>query len=219
MAEGKAELITPEEFASRYPRCWDYLLQNKKTLEDREHGKMRHERWYAFGRTQNLTLHDLRKIAIPRLVKRLEAVYDGDGMFYLDNVDVKSLKDTSNENYLYILALLNSQLLNYCFRQISVPFRGDFRSANRQFLEPLPIHRIDPANKADVEMRDRIVQLVERMLNLKKRIATKANAHDSEREDLEREAEHIDREIDLAVYNLYGLTEAERRLVETELGK
>ncbi|MDO8531055.1 MAG: hypothetical protein Q7T26_02640 [Dehalococcoidia bacterium] len=51
---------------------------------------------------------------------------------------------------------------------------------------------------------------------MKKRIAAKGDAHDNERDDLEREAARTDREIDGVVYDLYGLTEAERKLVEGE---
>ena len=39
----KAELIPPEKLALNYPACWEYLLQNKKALENREEGKMNHE--------------------------------------------------------------------------------------------------------------------------------------------------------------------------------
>jgi len=111
VTEGKAELILPQEFASAYPKCWEYLLQNRETLENRERGKMRHEKWYAFGRTQNLAIHDQRKIAIPRLVSRLAAVYDREGGFYLDNVDVGGLilKEKDDAQWLYILGLLNSK--------------------------------------------------------------------------------------------------------------
>jgi hypothetical protein len=40
---------------------------------------------------------------------------------------------------------------------------------------------------------------------------------DSEREQLEREIAGTDREIDDLVYDLYGLTAAERALVEAEI--
>lgn len=40
---------------------------------------------------------------------------------------------------------------------------------------------------------------------------------DSEREQIERDIAHTDREIDDLVYDLYGLTAAERALVESEI--
>jgi hypothetical protein len=218
ISAGKAELISAEEFASVYPNCWEYLLQNREALENRERGKMRHERWYAFGRTQNLALHDRRKIAIPRLISRLAAVYDRDGYFYLDNVDVGGLvlKEQSDSNYLYIAGLLNSRLLDYYLHLISVPFRGGFYSANRQFLEPLPIRRIDFDNPTDKKMHDDLVVLVDKMLELNRRLAPIRNTDCNEKNELVREIKRTDEEIDNFVYDLYGLTEEERKIVEGE---
>ena len=62
-------------------------------------------------------------------------------------------------------------------------------------------------------MHDRLVALVERMLELHRRQADKSLPQ-SEREDIEREIARTDREIDSLVYDLYGLTAEERRLVE-----
>jgi len=40
------------------------------------------------------------------------------------------------------MALLNSKLLDWFFKKGSVPFRGNFYSANKQFIAPLPIRYI-----------------------------------------------------------------------------
>lgn len=223
VSKGKAELIASQEFSATYQNCWQYLLQNRSTLEDRERGKMRHERWYAFGRTQNLALHDLRKLAIPRLVKHIKAVYDGSGSFYLDNVDVGGviLKVASQQNCLYMLGLLHSRLLDFCFRRISAPFRGDFRSANRQFIEPLPIRRIAFSNPAEKKMHDALVALVDKMLALHRKLAElKAEGKDilgEEKREVESEIKNTDQAIDQLVYQLYGITEAEKQTIEASL--
>jgi len=57
-----------------------------------------------------------------------------------------------------------------------------------------------------------MVEPVERMLDLHKRLRTTETQGD--REVLEREISDADREIDALVYDLYGLTEAEIALVE-----
>lgn len=218
ISEGKAELILPDEFASAYPKCWEYLLQNREALENRERGKMRHEGWYAFGRTQNLAMHEQRKMAIPRLISRLAAIYDREENFYLDNVDVGGLilKEQSNSAYLYITGLLNSRLLDYYLHRISVPFRGGFYSANRQFLEPLPIRRINFANLKEKKMHDDLVALVDKILELNKRLASIHDTYCNERDELLREIKRTDKEIDNLVYDLYGLTVKERKVVEGE---
>jgi type I restriction-modification system DNA methylase subunit len=215
---GTAALIPADEFEQGYPRCWAYLQENRKALEDRERGKMRHQRWYAYVYPKSLALHDVPKFAVPRLVHRLEAFHDGEGAYYLDNVDVGGLilKEGSHLQYLYVLALLNSKLLDWYFRQISVPFRGGFRSANRQYLEPLPIRVLEVGKPADKRQHDSIVGLVEEMLALQERLAPLRGMPSEERLELERRIAQVDRALDEAVYALYGLTDAERRLVEGE---
>ena len=62
-------------------------------------------------------------------------------------------------------------------------------------------------------IRDDLVALVERMLELNRRLK---DAVGREREELERRLERADREIDELVYRLYGLMEEERK-VEREI--
>jgi hypothetical protein len=63
-----------------------------------------------------------------------------------------------------------------------------------------------------VVWRNTMVSLVERMLSLHKALAA---AHSpAEKERLERQIEVTDRAIDALVYELYGLTEEEIKIVE-----
>jgi hypothetical protein len=139
--EGSAELMDRKILEDKYPNTWKYLLENKETLENRENGKMKGEKWYAYGRHQNLDKQEQRKLVIPRLVKELQAAFDSEGMFYLDNVDVNgiSLKNNSTSGYLTFMCLLNSRLLDFCFKKESVSYHSGYYSANRQFIENLPI--------------------------------------------------------------------------------
>ena len=53
------------------------------------------------------------------------------------------------------------------------------------------------------------------MLGLNKRLAHICNTFFGERDELIREIAHTDAEIDQKVYEFYGLTEEERRIIET----
>ena len=219
VSEGKAELISSDEFASAYPRCWEYLLQNKQALENRERGKMRHERWYAFGRTQSLAMHDCRKIMTGVLANKSRFTFDGEGIFYFMGGGNAggygiTLKSGSKENYLYVLGLLNSTLLDFNLKKISSPFRGGFFSYARRYIEKLPIRRIDFDNPTEKKRYDALVALVDRMLELNKRLAPLRHTYSNERDELLRQVEQTDKEIDNLVYDLYGLTEEERKIVE-----
>ncbi|MCJ7491768.1 MAG: N-6 DNA methylase [Dehalococcoidia bacterium] len=213
-----ARLIPIAVLQEQYPLTHRYLEDNRSTLQNREKGKMRGEGWHGYSRIQNMSLHGQRKLVIPRLVYHLEAAYDPNGLWYLDNVDVGGviLKDGSDKNYKYVLGLLNSRLLDFYFRQISAPFRGQYRSANRQFISPLPIKQINPNNKDESRLRAVLVTLVEGVLKLKEQLATKEEAHDEERARIQREIEQTDRGIDDLVYDLYGMTREERAIVEDE---
>lgn len=139
--DGKATLIPEKELGKRVPLTSEYLKQNRAPLEARENGKLKGPSWYAFGRNQNLDKQEFVKLCVPRLVSRIQTIFDNDGSFYLDNVDVGGVTLTNDDetNYLFVMAVLNSQLLTWYLRQISTPFRGGFYSCNKQYLSRLPI--------------------------------------------------------------------------------
>jgi len=61
-----------------------------------------------------------------------------------------------------------------------------------------------------------MVSFVEQMLTLHKQLAAAKNPND--KTNFQREIETTDREIDRFVYELYGLTEEEIKIVETDNG-
>jgi len=63
--QGKAELLSPKELAEKSPHAWEYLQHNRFILESRERGKWKHNKWYAFGRSQNLSEMEQKKILTP----------------------------------------------------------------------------------------------------------------------------------------------------------
>jgi len=140
-----AELIPQEKFENEYPLSWNYLLKNEEDLRDRESGKFDDENWYRFGRSQNLDKHEIQKLCTARLVNHLSFTADYGGDFYLDNVDVNGiLLDEFNEYApSFLMAILNSKLLDWRFKKGSVPFRGGYFSANKQFINDLPIREIE----------------------------------------------------------------------------
>ncbi len=73
---------------------------------------------------------------------------------------------------------------------------------------PLPV--IDFTTQADRTRHDRIVSLVDRMLSLHKQSPRTPQL----KEMIQREIESTDQAIDTLVYQLYGLTEAEIKIVE-----
>jgi hypothetical protein len=208
-------LIPFDEIERRFPKTADYLLQNKKRLEGREKGKFRGADWYRFGRSQNLGIQSKIKICVPRLVDQLRAGFDADGSHFLDNVDVGGVTlkpEYSSHDLRYMLGLLNSKLLAWFFPNVSAPFRGGWMSANRQFLSQLPIRVIDLTKTADQALGGRMVKLVEQMLALHRQLA--AARTPQEKTAFTRQITATAAQIDRLVYDLYGLTDDEIKIVK-----
>ena len=76
----------------------------------------------------------------------------------------------------------------------------------------LPIRKIDFTNPDEKSQHDRLVTLVQQMLDLHK---AQAAARDPRtREQLQRQIHAADNHIDRLVYELYDLTEEEIKIVE-----
>ena len=50
-----------------------------------------------------------------------------------------------------LMVVLNSRVVDWVFRRGSVPFRGDFLSANKQFIAPLPIRLPSSAQVGELD--------------------------------------------------------------------
>ncbi|RQR43018.1 hypothetical protein DIE21_36180 [Burkholderia sp. Bp9140] len=220
ISDNSAELIKFDEIEKKYPKIANYLLECERKLRGREKGKFNDDGWYRFGRSQNLTKQEQRKICVPRLVDELHATMDESAIHFLDNVDVGgvTLKDSATETELYyVLGLLNSTLLRWYFPFISAPFRGGFRSANRQFLEKLPIVWAHAKQKSVRTQIDKVALLARKRFALATELSEALS--DRDRAFFEAKVSAADRQIDDAVFKLYGLTEEEIQLVESSVAK
>jgi phage tail protein X len=83
-------------------------------------------------------------------------------------------------------------------------------------LARLPIYTIDFSDQHDKARYDRMIGLVERILDLNKQLA-EAKAPQA-KTVLQRQIETTDQQIDQLVYELYGLTDEEIKIVEESLG-
>ncbi len=113
----------------------------------------------------------------------------------------------------YLLGLLNSSLLSFLYPLVSNKIvRDSFPRLSVADLRKLPIRRVDLAHPEDQIQHDKMVTVVEQMLQTKERLA--ASKTDAEKNRLELQCGSLDRQIDEAVYELYGLTEDEVKIVE-----
>jgi hypothetical protein len=156
--ERSARLLSASEMAGRYPKAWAYLCSWKDELRARENGKFDDAKWYRFGRHQNLDKQEIEKLVVPRLVTSIGCSVDHSGVVYLDNVDVGGVSVASDVSPFYLAGCLNSPVADFVFRRISKPFSGDYRSANKQFISPLPIPNTTGEERSQVAFRAEALQ-------------------------------------------------------------
>jgi len=114
---------------------------------------------------------------------------------------------------LYLLAVLNSKITTFWFANTFDKFqRKTFPQFKVKELATFPIPNASPAEQ------EKIAQKAQTMLDLSKELhatSTNTDKHNS----LKREIEKLDREIDEAIYKLYGLTAEEIKIIESEYGR
>jgi hypothetical protein len=210
--DGQVLLIPEKELKQEYPHTYAYLRENKPYLENRERGRMRGENWYAYVYPKNIEIMAKPKLLVPDIADRGSFALDSSGEFALTSGYGIVLKESVAESPMYILGLLNSKVLNFYFKQVSTTIRGGFFRYFKQFIKQLPIRPINFRKPADKASHDRMVELVERILDLNRQLA-EAKVPQT-RTVLQRQIEATDRQIDQLVYELYGLTGEEIRIVE-----
>jgi len=211
---GKVDLISASEFERRFPLSWVYLLDNRDYLENRERGKMRGNEWYAYSRNQALDVMPLPKIFTPDIAPKAAYSIDemGDVFFTGGTAGGYGILIDADFSRLYLLGLLNSNLLEWFIQKKSTQMKGGWYSFESRYIKHLPIRPIDFDDPADVARHDRMVQLVEQMLDLHQRRQAAQTEHD--RTSLTRRIHATDRQIDALVYELYSLTDTEIEIVE-----
>ena len=146
----------------------------------------------------------IRKLSLPR---RIIAALDTKGTYYpLNNYSYITLKEVPY-SLKYALGILNSTLINFYFANTFIDY-----NIKPTYLQQIPIHTIDFPDPSDKAHHNRMVALVDQMLELHKQLASARTDHETTA--IQRQIDATDRQIDQLVYELYGLTDEEIKIVE-----
>jgi type I restriction-modification system DNA methylase subunit len=219
IVNNKVVLLSSKEMAENYPKIWEYLKKNKNLLEARESGKWKHEKWYGIRRPQNVIKMNQENILTPCIADgACFTSNNSDFLYFIGSGGGGGggygivLKTEEKLSYHYLLGILNSRVSTFYLRKVSSTFRGGYIALNRQYIEQLPIRTINFTDPVDKARHDRMVALVTQMLDLNKRLQDAKLEH--EKTLLSRQVEATDAAIDKLVYELYGLTEEEIKIVK-----
>jgi len=200
----------------QYPAIEQYLNQFKEYLMPKPKGwtgknwtgrKSGSYQWYEIQDTIDYFAEfEKPKIVYPNICKQPEFTLEYKNYYTNQKCFIIPLDDK------YLLGVLNSSLCFFLFRQILPKLRGDFYEPGYVYLKDFPIRAINFNDSAEKSAHDKIVSLVESMLAFHKSLASAQNPNEKER--LEKQIKSTDEGIDKLVYELYGLSDEEIRIVE-----
>lgn len=192
----------------KYSGIIDYLSPFKEKLRNRA----TKQEWYELQQPQFAfsKFMEMPKIIYPEIAKEPRFTLDTES-YYINN---KGFLIPYND--LYLLGLLNSKLIWFNLKKtcscLGDPDKGGRLELRDTYLRELPIRTINFANPADKARYDKMVDLVTLMLDLNKKM--RDAKLEQEKTQFQRLIVATDEDIDKLVYELYGLTPDEIKIVE-----
>jgi hypothetical protein len=200
----------------QYPAIKGHLLQFKQELtprpdnysgtdwKGRKPGKYK---WYEIQDTIDYWKEfEKDKIVYPEICHKNEFTFDTDGYYTNNKCFIIPTTDK------YLLGVLSSNLFFFLFKKILPQLQGGFFMPAYVKLKDFPIRLILHSDNRDETLYHRIVNSVTNILALSKNLAIARLP--LEKDQLKRQIDATDREIDKLVYQLYELTEDEIKIIE-----
>ncbi|MFP3257630.1 MAG: N-6 DNA methylase [Candidatus Nanopusillus acidilobi] len=212
---GIASLITLSEIKKNYPLAYEYFKNYETQLKLRENNRLNDdENWHQYIYRKNLEKFEQPKIITQVLASSNTFALDSKGEFYFVGGGNAGgygiiLKDEYKDYYFYILALLNSKVLEFYLRNISTPFRGGYFSYGKRFIEQLPIKF---ANEKDT---NKLSLLVREQISLTTSLREMNNT--DAKNKIEQRLKENEKNINSIVYRIYGLNDEEINIIENML--
>jgi adenine-specific DNA-methyltransferase len=195
---GSEVLIPENELETKFPNVYEQLLKHKAELTVRKDSRKLYATgsiWYKHLRKGGFNLITPKKLLVKGVTTKMTVgLLDENTAFNGANCPAIILNDKSF-NELFFLGILNSSLISFFMNSICPKKLGGYYRYNANNISKIPI--VIP----DIKSVNYISKKVDQILSLKKENPT-------------AETSALEREIDLMVFGLYGLSEEEIGIVE-----
>ncbi|MFH1195796.1 MAG: N-6 DNA methylase [bacterium] len=157
--------------------------------------------WWELRACDYYNEFETPKIVIPAIANKANYSLDRNGIYSNDKTSIIAGGD------LYLLGLINSKVLDYILKSIASTKQNGYYEYKPMYVSRLPIVQ-NPKEEIKSEIEAKVFSIIE----LNKEILSLKLSH--EQQTLQRQINAIDKQIDKLVYELYGLTEDEIKIVE-----
>ncbi len=180
-------------FSETYPSLAKHLKQFKQKAEKRyDKGDF----WWELRACEYYGEFEKPKIILPDISTRGNFTMDMSNCYTVNTSYIIPVEDPS------LLGILNSKLITFFYSNLTSSIRGNYYRFIYQYIIKIPV-----AGK-----NKEIGKKAKQMLDLHDRLSKSNTPH--EQDLIKRQIDATDKEIDSLVYELYGLTEEEIRIVE-----
>lgn len=183
--------------------AYSAVAKHLRNFEDK--AKARYDKgdyWWELRECAYYEEFEKPKIFFPDISQR--------GNFSLDNAGGIFCVNTVyfiSSGEMYLLGVLNSKLLTYFYKNMYAVYRGGYLRFFSQYIEQLPLVHMNQDENNYKKMASLVSQMLEIISSIKT-IKSESSITTSQ-----QKADLLDRQIDALVYELYGLTEEEIRIV------
>jgi len=197
---------------NQLPNICSYINQFKNEITCKEVAQKKHS-LYALHRPRNPAIFSKREKLLGVITEdEIILAIDTQGIFATDGLYLFGAKE--NINLKYLLGILNSKLFVFVYRLVTSELGRVLAQVKPTNLIQLPIRTINFADKTEKAMHDKMVAFVDGMLEAKKQL--QAARTDRDKNYYQDRCNSLDRQIDKLVYDLYELTDEERKIVAGE---
>ena len=204
LVDNKTIPFDEKDLRQRCPNYIAYLQENIQLIRKREYFINSNKKWYELWNQRNLSNFTTLKIITPELSDRNRFTIASANTYYGDTVCGIRIKDKYKNRIKlkYLLAVLNSELIEWFYKKSTVPKAGGFFIYKVMYLKNIPLKEISIDNQKS------FISLVDKILAITK--------DDDYLVNFEKQAQvrNYELQIDQLVYKLYGLTEEEIKIVE-----
>ena len=200
--DGKTCIYSEAELKDKFPKAYKYLKNNEAILSERKDSRTTFAEkgnWYGLVRFGRKEMFNQLKIISPGEVQDHKFCLDySKAGFSCARVFAITI-DNKNFDIKYILGILNTELMKAFIQSIASLKSGGYYQYSSNILNRCPIPEVT------AEQQKPIIALVDKILAAKKAASTGSATADTSKEEAE---------IDRLVYQLYGLTEEEIKIVK-----
>ncbi|TAN42554.1 MAG: hypothetical protein EPN22_12360 [Nitrospirae bacterium] len=196
-SNNKTVSVDEQELLVNSPQYYKHLKNNIDKIQSRPYFLKSNKKWYELWNQRDLDNFNREKIITPELSERNRFALADANVFYGDTVCGIVINDNYMHRieYKFLLAVLNSKLIEWYYKKTTVPKAGGFFIYKVMFLKNVPIKVFS------IVSQQKIITLVDKILAAKKK-------------DPNADTLTIEKQIDEMVYALYGLTPEEIAIVE-----